>query len=346
MKVSDLNLATALTFAPEEGKLLLGHERMLLFRQQAFAQLRELLHDLMGSRLARALLMQFGYQCGRGDFETLSTMYPWDSDLDRLGAGPAMHAWEGIVRVEPQVAEFDRARGHFDFRGLWKNSYEAEVHLQRFGPAHEPVCYSLCGYGSGWCSAFMGTPVLEIERRCVGAGDPVCEWEIHPIDVWGPEADPWREALHSTEASVSRELQEKLAIIEAQRRAIQELSSPIIQVWDEILALPVIGLLDDPRAAHLTARMLDAVQRTRARYALIDLTGVATVDTASAGHLVALVRALGLLGCACSVCGIAPAVARTVVTVGIDLREVRTFSTLAAALAAALAELGLRVERR
>ncbi|HEY0138056.1 MAG TPA: XylR N-terminal domain-containing protein, partial [Nannocystis sp.] len=345
MKVSELDLSIALSFRPQEGKLLLGRERMLVFRQQAFAQLRELLHGFMGTKLAQALLMQFGYHCGRGDYETLSTMYPWDSDADRLGAGPAMHAWEGIVLVEPQHAEFDRARGHFDFRGLWKNSYEAETYLERFGPAKEPVCYSLCGYGSGWCSAFFGAPVLEIERQCVGAGDPVCAWEIKPIDEWGPVADPWRHALHSTETSVSRELQDKLKIIEAQRTAIAELSSPIIQVWDQVLALPVIGALDDERAANMTARMLDAVQKTRTRHALIDLTGVAQVDTRSAGHLVTLIRALGLLGCKCYLCGISPTVASTIVTVGIDLREVQTFGTLAAALGTALGELGVRVER-
>src|SRR5690606_19483828 len=132
--------------------------------------------------------------------------------------------------------------------------------------------------------------------------------EIRPIDSWGPEADPWRDALRSTDTTVSRELQAQLAIIESQQQAIQALSSPIIQVWDEVVALPVIGLIDGERAAAMTARMLAAVQRTRARFALIDVTGVDTVDTSSAGHLLAMIRALRLLGCACFVCGITPSV--------------------------------------
>lgn len=346
MRLSDLNLATALTFAPEEGKLLLGSERMLLFRQEAFSLLRGLLQSTLGSKLARAVLMQFGYQCGHGDFATLSTMYPWETEADRLGAGPMMHQWEGIVKAEPHVMEFDRARGHFYFRGLWKSSYEAEVHIQRQGLSPDPVCYSLTGYASGWCTAFFGAPTLAIERQCVGRGDPHCEWDIRPADTWGPEADPWREALGSTETTVSRELQEQLAIIESQQRAIRELSSPIIQVWDGILALPVIGLIDGERAAAMTARMLEAVQRARAQFALIDLTGVDTIDTSSANHLLALARALGLLGCTCFICGIAAPVARTIVAVGVELRDVRTFSTLHAALAAALVELGVRVEQQ
>lgn len=346
MQLADLNLATALTFAPQEGKLLLGQERMLLFRQEAFALLRDLLHSTLGSKLARAILMQFGYQCGHGDFGTLSTMYPWESEADRLGAGPVMHEWEGIVKVEPLAMDFDRARGRFFFRGLWKNSYEAEVHLQRLGRSPDPVCYSLTGYASGWCTAFFGAPVLAIETQCAGRGDPHCAWEIREVDAWGPEAGAWREALHSTDTTVSRELQEKLAIIEAQQRAIHELSSPIIQVWDQILALPVIGLIDGERAATMTARMLDEVQRARARFALIDLTGVDTVDTSSAGHLLTLIRALGLLGCTCYICGISPGVARTIVAVGVELRDIRTFSTLHAALAAALAELGVSVQQR
>ncbi|HEY8379082.1 MAG TPA: XylR N-terminal domain-containing protein, partial [Nannocystis sp.] len=326
---------------PDEGKLLLGQERMLLFRQEAFASLRELLHVKLGTRLARAAFMQFGYQCGQGDYEALSAMYAWESDVDRLGAGPRMHAWEGLVKVEPLELEVDRAAGRLFFRGLWKNSYEAEVHVQRLGPASEPVCYSLTGYASGWTTALLGVPTLAIERECTGCGAPHCTWEVREEGAWGPEADPWREALRSTET-----LAEKLAIIESQRQAIAELSSPIIQVWDEIVALPVVGRIDDRQAASVTTRMLDAVTSLRARYALIDLTGVDGIDTGSANHLLNMIRALGLLGCTCYLCGISPSIAQTVVAAGIDLQGVPTFATLHKALAAALTELGMHVQRR
>lgn len=341
MRLADLDLAAALTFAPQDGKLLLGQERMLLFRQEAFSLLRELLHAKLGSRLARAAFMQFGYQCGHGDYQALTSMYSWDEEVDRLGAGPRVHEWEGLVKVEPIEMDYDRARGHFLFRGRWRNSYEAEVHLQRLGRSPDPVCYSLTGYASGWGTAFFGAPLLAIERQCVGCGAPHCEWELRTADAWGREADPWREALSSTET-----LQEKLDLIESQQQAIQELSSPIIQVWDQILALPVIGRIDGEQAAKMTARMLEAVTHMRARYALIDLTGVDAVDASSAGHVLTLIRALGLLGCTCFICGISPTVARTVVEAGIDIQGVRTFATLHTALAAALADLGVRIQQR
>jgi anti-anti-sigma factor len=268
-------------------------------------------------------------------------MYAWDDEAERLGAGPRMHEWEGLVKVEPLEMSYDRTRGHFLFRGRWKGSYEAEVHLQRLGPASEPVCYSLAGYASGWGTAFFGAPLLAVEHQCVACGAPHCEWELRPADAWGPEADAGREALRSTET-----LQEKLDIIESQQHAIHELSSPIIQVWDQILALPVIGRIDARQAASMTARMLDAVSHMRARYALIDLTGVDAVDASSAGHVLTMIRAVGLLGCTCFICGISSSVARTIVAAGIDIQGVRTFATLHTALGAALSELGARVEQQ
>ncbi len=74
------------------------------------------------------------------------------------------------------------------------------------------------------------------------------------------------------------ELEEKLAIINEQRSAIRALSAPIIQVWDRVLALPVVGTLDEERAAEITGRLLDAVVNHKAKYAILDLTGVETVD--------------------------------------------------------------------
>ncbi|KIG16364.1 RsbR, positive regulator of sigma-B [Enhygromyxa salina] len=344
MQLADLNLATALEFAPQDGKLLLGQERMLLFRQEAFSLLHQVLDAKLGTTLARAALMQFGYQCGYGDYDALSTMYTWDKEVDRLGAGPRMHEWEGLVKVEPLEMSYDRASGHFLFRGLWKNSYEAEVHLRSLGSAREPVCYSLLGYASGWGTAFFGAPLLAIERECIACGDPHCSWELRPVNSWGAEAAPWREALNSTET-----IRDKLELITSQQREIQELSTPIIQVWDQVLALPVVGRISHTQATSMTARMLDAVTQKRARYALIDLTGVDTIDASSAGHLMALIRALGLLGCTCFVCGISPGVATTLVAVGGDVpsgRGFRTFATLHTALAAALEQLGVQVQLR
>jgi anti-anti-sigma factor len=342
MKAAEIDLRRMLSFRPEEGMILLGADRMLLFRQEAFAFLRDLFYEQLDQAAARALLMQFGYRCGAGDYRTFAMAYDWDSDNDRLGCGTVLHAWEGIVHVAPVISDFNRSTGHFHFRGLWKNSYEAEVHLRNFGVDAEPVCYSLCGYGSGWCSEFMGKPMLEIELSCVGRGDEVCEWEIKPMDRWGPEADPWRAAL--AQSSVAEQLEEKQRVILEQERTLAAMAVPIMQVWEGVIALPVIGTVSAQRAAAMMESVLDATVRGRTRFVVLDLTGVHGMDAATAGHLVRIAAAIALLGARCLVCGISPAVAQMLVTLGTEV-TLHTFATLESALRHALHTLGVTIGR-
>ena len=337
MKAADLDLRKLLKFAPEEGKLLLGSDRMLLFRKDAFTQLRRLLYENMGEKLARVTLARFGYQCGEGDFEVLSRDWEWDTEEDLLACGPAMHTWEGLVHVAALAPPtIDRDNGIFRFRGDCYNSYEAEIHLELFGQSATPVCYSHTGYASGWCTALFGKPVLGIETQCVACGDELCRVELRDLDSWGPEADPWRQALESTDVSVARELEEALRTVEDQREAIAKLSAPILQIWDGVLAMPVIGVVDAVRAEQMMEDLLQAVARSEARFTILDLTGVDNLDTATANHLVRIVKAVGMLGSRCLVSGLSSRVARTMATLGIQLGEVDTFSTLQAALQAAL----------
>lgn len=345
MKIADFDLKGMLDFQPSSGKLLLGGDRMLLFRQDAFAALRKLLFEQLGEELARALLMQFGYRCGHGDHHALTTRYTWDTELDEMSAGPVMHTWEGIVHVEPTLLEFDKAAGRFHMRGIWRNSYEAEVHRHEFGPSERPVCHSLTGYASGWCTAFFGAPLLAIETMCAGQGDPHCQFEIRVPEAWGSEADMWRSSLVATDYSISRELADKLATIERQREAISRLSSPIIQVWEGVLTVPIVGAVDPERAALLLENLLDAVLRTRARYAIIDLTGVDAVDTSAVHHFFRIVGAVELLGARCIMTGIKPDVAQAMISLGIDMSRVATKATLADALQSCLAGLGFSVTR-
>lgn len=328
MKVTDIDLRKMLSFQPESGRLLLGEERYLLFRQEAFAMLRKVLMDQLGPPLFRSILTQFGFRCGFGDYEALTKHYEWDSDLDRMGAGPVMHTWEGIVRADPTFLEFDRSRGHFHMKGTWKNSYEAEIHLQQFGPSPLPVCHTLTGYASGWCSAFIGFDVVAIEPTCIARGDSVCTFHIQPPSAWGSEAAPWKEALNSTDYSLSKELEIKIATIEHQAQAIRELATPVIEIWDDILALPIVGQLDSERGADLLHSTLTAISSHNAKCVIIDITGVEQVDTATAGQIVNVVRAAELLGTRCVLTGVRSQVAHTLVGLGIELAGVRTLRTL------------------
>ncbi|XYI02730.1 PAS domain-containing protein [Sorangium sp. So ce1128] len=124
------------------------------------------------------------------------------------------------------------------------------------------------------------------------------------------------------------DLAEKLAIIEQQRTAIQSMSTPIIRVWDEVLALPVVGNLDATRAQDMTQHLLDEVARSNATHVILDLTGVETVDEATADHLVRIVRAIRLLGAKSIVTGIRPQVAQLFVALGAGLAGTTTLSNL------------------
>jgi signal transduction histidine kinase len=214
MKAGDIDLRQALKFMPELGVLKLGPQRNLIFSQDAFAKLRRLMFDQLGGELARSLLTRFGYQNGIGDYRTLNQIYDFVSEDECLRAGPIMHSWSGIVLVEPTLMEMNRSTGHFHFKGRWKNSYEAEVHLKEFGLSTEPVCHTLTGYGSGWCSEFFGTPLLEIETKCVACGDKYCEWEIRPYRDWGPEATKYIQAMRGDQTSISRELEDRRREVE------------------------------------------------------------------------------------------------------------------------------------
>jgi rsbT co-antagonist protein RsbR len=130
----------------------------------------------------------------------------------------------------------------------------------------------------------------------------------------------------------SRELAEKLATIELQRSAIRELSTPIMEVWNGILCLPIVGIMDTTRSADMTDALLRAVVRTRARAAIIDITGIEVMDTHTADHFIRMAKAVRLLGAECMLTGINPQIAQTVVHMGLDMADVLSHRTLRDAL--------------
>lgn len=135
---------------------------------------------------------------------------------------------------------------------------------------------------------------------------------------------------------IARDLTENKAMEAALKQAIRAMSTPIIQVWEGVLALPVIGVVDAQRAAQMMESLLEAIVRTRCHVAILDLTGVDVVDTATVNHLFQMVSAASLLGSACLVSGISPQVAQTVASLGVDLTTLRAFGTLQEALRVAM----------
>jgi rsbT co-antagonist protein RsbR len=129
-----------------------------------------------------------------------------------------------------------------------------------------------------------------------------------------------------------RELEEKLRTIEQQRSAIRELSAPIMEVWEGILCLPIVGIMDSTRSADMTDALLRAVVAARARATIIDITGIEVMDTHTADHFIRMAKSVRLLGAECVLTGINPQIAQTVVHMGLQMAEIMSHRSLRDAL--------------
>ncbi len=131
--------------------------------------------------------------------------------------------------------------------------------------------------------------------------------------------------------------------VREQSNMLLEMSTPVTQLWNEILMLPVFGIIDSKRAHDIMDAVLASIAETRARTFILDIGGVAVVDTAVANHLIKINRATQLMGCESTISGVSPAIARTIVDLGIDVGSIRTTATLRDALADAFNRMGMRL---
>jgi rsbT co-antagonist protein RsbR len=134
-------------------------------------------------------------------------------------------------------------------------------------------------------------------------------------------------------------------VIQKQQREMLELSTPVVKLWDGVLALPLIGTLDSERTQVVMESLLESIVESGAGIAIIDITGVPTVDTLVAQHLMKTVAAARLMGAECIISGIRPQIAATIVHLGVELRTVATKATLADAFALALRRTGQTIQR-
>jgi rsbT co-antagonist protein RsbR len=133
-------------------------------------------------------------------------------------------------------------------------------------------------------------------------------------------------------ARYQRELEERLHTIEQQRSAIRELSTPVIEVWERVLCLPVVGVMDTARSAEMTEALLRAVTEKKTRYAIVDVTGIEVMDSRTTDHFIRMARAVRLLGAECVLAGISPNIAQTIVHMGVELSGIVAFRSLREAL--------------
>lgn len=135
------------------------------------------------------------------------------------------------------------------------------------------------------------------------------------------------------------------AVIKRQQEELLELSTPVVKLWDGILALPMIGTLDSQRTQVVMESLLQRIVETGSEIAIIDITGVPTVDTLVAQHLLKTVTAIRLMGADCIISGIRPQIAQTIVHLGLDLQGVSTKANLADALKLALSRQGISLDK-
>ena len=140
-------------------------------------------------------------------------------------------------------------------------------------------------------------------------------------------------------------VEERERIIRQQQDAIRELSTPVLQVRERLLILPIIGVLDSQRAAQLTDQLLRGIRTNRAKVVVIDITGVPEIDTSVANHLVETVDASRLMGASVIITGLSSDIARTLVTIGVDLSKMNTIGDLQGGIEEAERQLGFRVTR-
>jgi rsbT co-antagonist protein RsbR len=180
-------------------------------------------------------------------------------------------------------------------------------------------------------------PLFTVLRQRAGgdAGAAVAE------EAWAASVLLDRLGLYTTEV-YQRGREE---VIVRQQQEMLELSTPVVQLWEGVLGLPLIGTLDSARTQVVMESLLQRIVDTGARIAIIDITGVPTVDTLVAQHLLKTVAAARLMGADCIISGIRPQIAQTVVHLGLDLATVVTKATLADAFALALQRIGLAVVR-
>ena len=180
-------------------------------------------------------------------------------------------------------------------------------------------------------------PLFDLVRKELGA---------NPLEA---ADESWRASLMLDQLGLyTTEIfqQSREDIIARQQEELLELSTPVVRLWDRILALPIVGTLDSSRTQVVMESLLELIVETGSEVAIIDITGVPTVDTLVAQHLLKTVAATRLMGADCIISGIRPQIAQTIVHLGVDLGNVVTKATLADAFVVALKRTGATVTQQ
>jgi DNA-binding NtrC family response regulator/predicted hydrocarbon binding protein len=193
IRVPDIHdLAKRLRFSPQQGRIWLDDQRMMLMHISSLGALRQELIESLSKETARGIITRIGYQAGTHDAAMARKVRAGANTYDDFLAGPQLVSLEGIVHCEPLALDIDVARGHYfgDFALI--DCSEAEAHVASYGIGNEPVCWMLVGYACGYTSAFMGRPILWRETECRAMGHDRCRVVGKPVEDWDDAQDDLR----------------------------------------------------------------------------------------------------------------------------------------------------------
>jgi len=261
-----------------------------------------------------------------------------------------LEAWVGEQLNSPEtrpdlITEAEIRQQSGEFLQLLREAVRSGTAVELDSPAWAPLRDHLARVSrgralKGFTPTETATFVFSLKRPLVGRVREADAGRVLEM-VWAISSLLDRLGLYTTEAyQRSRE-----EVIHRQQQELMELSTPVVKLWEGILAVPLIGTLDSARTQVVMESLLQRIVETEASIAIIDITGVPTVDTLVAQHLLRTVAAARLMGADCIISGIRPQIAQTIVHLGVELHGAATKATLADAILMALRQNGWRVTR-
>ncbi len=325
-----------------------GGPSIAIWLETSVAGLMSGMQRMVGTERFNLCMQTGGRDSVDGDWRLISSYPTFEQGFEAWSAVIAASGWGRW-----ELVALDRAGRSATFRGrsTWESVYQRALGVA-WGTSY------FAGKLAGFCGHLFGEGCWAEQTAYEVAGDAYDEIVVRPSDrTVERQVEELLRSDSATRADLAvalerlrceiderrdteRDLREKLDVIRRQEEAIRALSTPILQVWDGVLAMPLIGVLDSRRAAGMMEDLLAQIVKTASRHAILDLTGVDVVDTEVADHLLKVVRAVELLGARVVITGIAPAVAQTMTSLGVDLSRLTTRSNLQEGLKHCIAEAG------
>ena len=256
-----------------------------------------------------------------------------------------IESWYTWLETQPEFDQFfaepetlRRVKGlQTDY---WNVFMKGDVHdeyvdsRRRIGEAHARIGLPLNTYFAGM-NMFLELLIEVVRESDMSAeGQLACQEAVTKL-------------LHFDSALVvetyNRLVEETLT---AQSKSLMEMSTPVTQIWNGILLLPIVGIIDSKRARDVMNATLAKIGDSQARIFILDISGVGVVDTAVANHIIKITKATRLMGCECTISGVSPSIAQTIVDLGIEVGDIKTTATMKDALADAFHRVGAEISQK